>query len=78
LEAGVAGAASQFVEVAVGQTDGVGGSADWVAGYLIGLPYQFDIIEPDERRAEVVRQAEVILQRHRGDAAAAAHSGASA
>jgi predicted DNA-binding transcriptional regulator YafY len=43
----------------------IGGPVDWVAGYLIGLPCAFDIVEPDELRTEVARQAEVILRRHR-------------
>jgi predicted DNA-binding transcriptional regulator YafY len=42
----------------------IGGEPDWVAGYLLGLPCPFDVLEPDEVRAEVVRQAATIVRRH--------------
>lgn len=45
----------------------IGGPIDWVAGYLIGLPCAFDVVDPDDLRVEVVRQADVILERHARD-----------
>jgi predicted DNA-binding transcriptional regulator YafY len=42
----------------------IGGDADWIARYLVGLPFRFEVIEPDEVRTEVRRLAHRMLRQH--------------
>lgn len=42
----------------------IGGDADWIARYLVGLPFRFEVIEPAEVRAEVRRLAHRMLRQH--------------
>lgn len=42
----------------------IGGDADWVARYLISLPCDVEVVEPDEVRHEIVRMAEHLARRH--------------
>jgi predicted DNA-binding transcriptional regulator YafY len=41
----------------------IGGDADWIARYLAGLPCDFDILEPEEVRKELVALANALLDR---------------
>ncbi len=42
----------------------IGGDADWIARYLTGLPFGFDVLEPDEVREEIGRLARRLLTAH--------------
>jgi hypothetical protein len=42
----------------------IGGDVDWVARYLVGLPFGFDVIEPDELRVELRALARRVLADH--------------
>lgn len=42
----------------------IGGDADWIARYLVSLPFRFEVIEPDDVRAEVRRLAHRMLRQH--------------
>lgn len=42
----------------------IGGDADWIARYLVGLDCRFEVLEPDEVRAEVRKLAERIARDH--------------
>jgi len=44
----------------------IGGDADWIARYLVGLPFRTEVIEPDEVRAEVRKLARRLLREHAG------------
>jgi predicted DNA-binding transcriptional regulator YafY len=43
----------------------IGGDADWIARYLVGLECRFEVLEPDEVRREVRELAERIARDHR-------------
>jgi predicted DNA-binding transcriptional regulator YafY len=43
----------------------IGGDADWIARYLVGLECRFEVLEPDEVRTEVRDLAERIAHDHR-------------
>jgi predicted DNA-binding transcriptional regulator YafY len=42
----------------------IGGDVDWIAHYLIGLPFPCEVIEPDAVRAEIRRIARRALREH--------------
>ena len=42
----------------------IGGDVDWIARYLIGLPYRCDVLEPPEIRTEIRRVARRLLRDH--------------
>jgi predicted DNA-binding transcriptional regulator YafY len=42
----------------------IGGDADWIARYVVGLECRFEVLEPDEVRAEVRKLAERIARDH--------------
>jgi predicted DNA-binding transcriptional regulator YafY len=42
----------------------IGGDADWIAHYVVGLTCAFEVLEPDEVRAEVRELAECIVHAH--------------
>ncbi|MDQ3468843.1 MAG: WYL domain-containing protein, partial [Actinomycetota bacterium] len=42
----------------------IGGDPDWIARYLVSLPFPFEVIEPDTVRAEVRRLAHRLLREH--------------
>ena len=39
----------------------IGGDADWIARYLVSLPFRFEVLEPDEVREELRELARRIL-----------------
>lgn len=43
----------------------IGGDADWVARHLMGLPMEFDVLEPDDVRVEIRAIAQRLIARHR-------------
>jgi predicted DNA-binding transcriptional regulator YafY len=42
----------------------IGGDVDWIARYLIGLPFRCDVLEPDAIRSEIRRIARRLLREH--------------
>jgi predicted DNA-binding transcriptional regulator YafY len=44
----------------------IGGDVDWIARFLVGLPFRTEVIEPDDVRAEVRRVARRLLRQHAG------------
>ena len=42
----------------------IGGDVDWIARYLVGLPFRCEILEPDTVRAEIRRVARQLLREH--------------
>ena len=54
----------------------IGGDVDWIARYLIGLPFRCEVLEPDAVRAEIRRVARQLLREHPPAGHDAAGSGA--
>ena len=42
----------------------IGGDVDWIARYLVGLPFRCEVLEPDAVRAEIRRVARQLLREH--------------
>ncbi len=47
----------------------IGGDPDWIARFLVGLPVRFDVIEPEEVRAEIRALARRMLRQHAASSA---------
>jgi len=45
----------------------IGGDADWIARYLVSLPFRTEVLEPDEVRSEIRSLARRLLREHRDE-----------